>query len=168
MQEVKRCIRRKHNIRAGKGDDFQVITREQLTTQVGDMINIFAVVLYSIAGISLVVGGIGIMNIMLVSVTERTREIGVRMAVGARRLDILMQFLIEASVISVLGGALGVLMGYVFTDRLEHITQILKTYMTTASIVTALVMAILTGVVSGIYPAVRASRLDPVEALRYE
>jgi len=168
MQEVKRCLRREHNIRAGKTDDFQVITREQVTSQVNDMIRIFAIVLYSIAGISLVVGGIGIMNIMLVSVTERTREIGVRMAVGARRLDILVQFLIEASVISVLGGALGVLLGFAFTDLLENITQILKTYMTTWGIAWALGMAIFTGIVSGIYPAIRASRLDPVEALRYE
>ncbi|HRX85625.1 MAG TPA: ABC transporter permease [Phycisphaerae bacterium] len=168
MQEVKRCLRREHNIRAGRPDDFQVITRQQVTDQVGDMINIFAVVLYSIAGISLVVGGIGIMNIMLVSVTERTREIGVRMAVGARRMDILVQFLIEAGVISVLGGAVGVLMGYAFTDLLENITQILKTYMTTWGIAWALGMAIITGMISGIYPAFRASRLDPVEALRYE
>ncbi len=168
MQEVKRTLRREHNIRAGKPDDFTVITRDQVTSQVNDMINIFAVVLYSIAGISLVVGGIGIMNIMLVSVTERTKEIGVRMAVGARRTDILTQFLIEASVISVLGGALGVLLGYAFTDLLENVTQILQTYTTTKSISWALGMAVFTGIVSGLYPAFRASRLDPVEALRYE
>jgi len=168
MQEAKRTLRRAHNIRAGKPDDFRVITREQVTSQVNEMINIFAVVLYSIAGISLVVGGIGIMNIMLVSVTERTREIGVRMAVGARRLDILIQFLIEAGVISVLGGGLGVLLGFAFTDMLENVTQVLKTYMTTAGITWALAMAIITGIISGLYPAFRASRLDPVEALRYE
>ena len=125
-------------------------------------------VLYSIAGISLVVGGIGIMNIMLVSVTERTREIGVRMAVGARRGDILTQFLIEASVISVLGGGLGILCGYAFTDILESLTQLLETYTTSTSIAWALGMAIIIGILSGLYPAVRASRLDPVEALRYE
>jgi putative ABC transport system permease protein len=168
MQEVKRRLRLAHNIRAGKADDFQVFTREQVTSNVNDMIRIMAVVLYSIAGISLVVGGIGIMNIMLVSVTERTREIGVRIAVGARPLDILTQFLIEASVISVLGGTLGVVLGYLFTDQLERITQILKTYTTPQAIAWALGMAILTGIVSGIYPAYRASRLDPVEALRYE
>jgi putative ABC transport system permease protein len=168
MQEVKRCLRREHNIRAGRDDDFQIITREQVTSNVKDMVSLFAIVLYSIAGISLVVGGIGIMNIMLVSVTERTKEIGVRMAVGARRLDILVQFLIEASVISVLGGGLGVLLGYAFTDLLENVTQILKTYMTVQGISWALSMAIFTGILSGIYPALRASRLDPVEALRYE
>lgn len=168
VQEVKRTLRREHNIRAGRGDDFSVLTRREVTANVNDMIKIFAIVLYSIAGISLVVGGIGIMNIMLVSVTERTREIGVRMAVGARRSDIMTQFLIEASVISVLGGALGVLLGYGFTDLLEKVTQILKTETTTAGVAWALGMAIVTGVASGLYPAVRASRLDPVEALRYE
>jgi putative ABC transport system permease protein len=168
IQDVKRALRQQHNVRAGHDDDFQVFTREQITSQVNDLIRIFAVVLYSIAGISLVVGGIGIMNIMLVSVTERTREIGVRMAVGARRTDILSQFLIEAGVISVLGGGLGVLMGYGFTDLLENLTQVLKTRTTTTGITWALCMAIFTGMVSGLYPAVRASRLDPVDALRYE
>jgi putative ABC transport system permease protein len=168
MQEVKRRLRLEHNIRAGTPDDFQIFTRDQVTNNVNDMIKIFAVVLYSIAGISLVVGGIGIMNIMLVSVTERTREIGVRIAVGARPVDILTQFLIEASVISVLGGALGVMMGTMFTSLLERMTQVLKTYTTPMSIAWALGMAILTGVISGLYPAMRASRLDPVEALRYE
>ncbi len=168
ISDVKRALRAEHGIRAGRPDDFQVFTREQITSQVDDMIKIFAVVLYSIAGISLVVGGIGIMNIMLVSVTERTREIGVRMAVGAKRTDIMVQFLIEASVISVLGGSLGVATGFALTRILENVTQVLETYTTTASIIWALGMAIFTGIVSGLYPALRASHLDPVEALRYE
>ena len=168
IQEIKRCLRQQHNIRAGSADDFQVFTREEATKMFSEIVGIFAVVLYSIAGISLVVGGIGIMNIMLVSVTERTREIGVRMAVGARRTDILSQFLIEAGVISVLGGGLGVLLGFALNDVLENVTQVLKTYTGTAAIAWALGMAIFTGIVSGLYPALRASRLDPVEALRYE
>jgi len=166
--EVSRALRGSHNIRAGQDDDFTVFTQEQLKAQVSDVTKIFAIVLYSIAGISLVVGGIGIMNIMLVSVTERTREIGVRMAVGARRWDILKQFLIEASIISVSGGALGVLLGLVFTDLLEQWTRVLKTHTAAAVIWYALIMATTVGIVSGIYPALRASRLDPVEALRYE
>jgi len=105
---------------------------------------------------------------MLVSVTERTREIGVRMAVGATRFDILRQFLIEAGIISLLGGVLGVVLGLAFTDLLESITRVLKTYTPASSIYWALIMATLVGVLSGIYPAFRASRLDPVEALRYE
>jgi putative ABC transport system permease protein len=168
IQQVKRTLRSQHNIRAGSDDDFTVFTQEQAKAQLADITKIFAVVLYSIAGISLVVGGIGIMNIMLVSVTERTREIGVRMAVGATRFDILRQFLIEASIISLLGGLLGIVLGYAFTDLLENITRVLKTYTPMASISWALVMAITVGVISGLYPAYRASRLDPVEALRYE
>ena len=108
------------------------------------------------------------MNIMLVSVTERTREIGVRMAVGAQRRHILQQFLIEAGVISLLGGGFGVGLGYAMNDLLEKTTRVLQTYGTWTAVGWALSMAIMTGVVSGLYPAFKASRLDPVEALRYE
>jgi len=168
--EIKRELRRRHQIRIREGakDDFEVMSQEEMRRQLSDFTNIMGFVLYSIAGISLVVGGIGIMNIMLVSVTERTREIGVRMAVGARRWDILKQFLIEASVISLLGGGLGVGAGYAFNNLLEKIGQLVQTHTSQAVIVYALAMAILTGVLSGLYPAFKASRLDPVEALRYE
>jgi len=169
--EIKRELRRRHaiNVRAGKKDDFEIYTQEEMRKQVGDVTKIFEIVLYSIAGISLVVGGIGIMNIMLVSVTERTREIGVRMAVGAQRWDILRQFLIEASIISLLGGGFGVASGFVMTDLLEKTTQdLIVTYTPPKIIAYALIMAIMTGVFSGMYPAYKASRLDPVEALRYE
>jgi len=169
--EIKRELRRRHGIsfRGGKKDDFNIFTQEEGRKQVSEVTTIFAIVLYSIAGISLVVGGIGIMNIMLVSVTERTREIGVRMAVGAQRWDILRQFLIEAGIISLLGGAFGVAVGYAMTDLLEKVTrQLLETYTAPSVIAYALTMAILTGLASGIYPAYKASRLDPVEALRYE
>ncbi|MBP7935038.1 MAG: ABC transporter permease [Phycisphaerae bacterium] len=168
--EIKRELRRRHNIniRGGKKDDFQIFSQEEARRQISDVTKIFSVVLYSIAGISLFVGGIGIMNIMLVSVTERTREIGVRMAVGAQRWDILRQFLIEAGIISLLGGAFGVLVGYLMTTTLENVTRVIETYTAPRVIVYALIMAILTGVFSGLYPAYKASRLDPVEALRYE
>ncbi len=168
MQEVKRHMRVEHSIRAGEVDNFRVMTKEQITQQIGGFVQIMAIVLYSIAGISLVVGGIGITNIMLVSVTERTREIGVRMAVGAKRSDILLQFLLEAGVVSVLGGGLGILLGRGFTKILENVTQLLETYTTPRSIILALGMAFFTGVAAGLYPAFRASRLDPVEALRHE
>lgn len=118
--------------------------------------------------VALVVAGIGIMNIMLVSVTERTREIGVRIAVGARRFDILKQFLTEASIISLFGGALGVVCGWAMANFLSEFTQVLKTHTPPMIIVYAMAMALIVGVISGIYPAIRAARLDPVTALRYE
>ncbi len=167
-QQVKRVLRSRHTIRPGDPDDFNVFNQEEQRKQFREITRIFAVVLYSIAGISLVVGGIGIMNIMLVSVTERTREIGVRMAVGAQRWDILRQFLIEAGTISLLGGAFGVLIGYAMSDLLEKITRVLETYTPPSVVAWALGMAVATGVLSGIYPAYKAARLDPVEALRYE
>jgi putative ABC transport system permease protein len=167
-EEIKKLLRQRHKIRAGQQDDFQVQSQKELVEQVGTFTNIVGVVLFSIAGISLVVGGIGIMNIMLVSVTERTREIGVRMAMGAQRSDVLKQFLVEASIISFLGGAVGVLMGYGLANTIERMTRVFETITTGWSIGLALVMATVVGIVSGIYPAWKASRLDPVEALRYE
>ena len=169
--QIKRELRRRHEIRLREGvkDDFEVMSQEEMRRQLSDFTTIMGLVLYSIAGISLVVGGIGIMNIMLVSVTERTREIGVRMAVGARRWDILKQFLIEASIISLLGGAIGVGMGFAFNNLLEKTTdQLVQTYTNRVVVSYALAMAIMSGIVSGLYPAFKASRLDPVEALRYE
>ena len=165
---IKRTLRRTHRIGAGEDDDFQVFTQDQFKQQLAQVAKIFAVVLYSIAGISIIVGAIGIMNIMLVSVTERTREIGVRIAVGARRFDILKQFLIEASVISVFGGGVGVVVGWAISNFLGEYTQVFKTYTPPIIVVLSLVMAGVVGIVSGIYPAIRASRLDPVQALRYE
>ncbi len=168
IKQISRTLRVQHKIRAGMPDDFSTFNQEKAKKQISDVTKIFQVVLYSIAGISLVVGGIGIMNIMLVSVTERTREIGVRIAVGARRVDILAQFLIEAAIISLLGGALGVLAGMAFSDLLEKITKVLNTFTPPSAIIFALIMAAVVGIVSGIYPAIRAARLDPVEAIRYE
>lgn len=166
--QIKRLLRQRHKIRAGKDDDFEVKSQKDMVEQVGQFQSIVGIVLGSIAGISLVVGGIGIMNIMLVAVTERTREIGVRMAMGAQRTDVLIQFLIEASFVSFLGGAMGVLMGWGFANTIEQLTRVFETLTTGLSIGMALAMATFTGIVSGIYPAWKASRLDPVEALRYE
>jgi putative ABC transport system permease protein len=167
--KVEAVLRRAHNIRVGQPDDFEIYTQEEVMRNVNEATIIFKVVFYSIAGISLVVGGIGIMNIMLVSVTERTREIGVRMAVGARRGDILLQFLIEAVIISLVGGAFGLLLGVMFADLLDKILQgMFTTEITVNVVITALATITVVGVLSGIYPAFKASRLDPVEALRYE
>ncbi len=165
---IKKTLRASHRIRAGEDDDFQVFTQDQFKQSLGQVALIFGVVLYSIAGISIVVGAIGIMNIMLVSVTERTREIGVRIAVGARRWDILKQFLTEASIISCLGGVMGVVCGWAMANFLSKFTGVFKVYTPPEYIVLALAMAAIVGIISGIYPAIRAARLDPVQALRYE
>jgi putative ABC transport system permease protein len=169
QKKVKPILRKAHNIRVGQPDDFEMFTQEQIIREVNSFTLIFKLVFYSIAGISLVVGGIGIMNIMLVSVTERTREIGVRMAVGAHRLDILFQFLVEALIISVLGGGFGLLLGMMFADLLDKVFQgVITTQINVWIVVVALGVTTIVGIFSGLYPAFKASRLDPVEALRYE
>lgn len=168
IEGTKRSLRAAHRIKAGAADDFIIFTQDRMKQQIGQFAKIFAIVLYSIAGISIVVGAIGIMNIMLVSVTERTREIGVRMAVGARRFDILKQFLIESSIISILGGVFGGLCGWAIANFLSEFTGVLEVHTRPTLVVIALGMALVVGIISGIYPAVRASRLDPVTALRYE
>jgi ABC-type antimicrobial peptide transport system permease subunit len=166
--DIKRLLRQRHRIRAGQQDDFVVQAQKEFVAQFATFQKIIGIVLGSIAGISLVVGGIGIMNIMLVAVTERTREIGVRMAMGAQRLDVLKQFLVEASIVSFLGGAMGVLTGWGMATTIENLTRVFETITTAWAISAALAMATGVGIISGIYPAWKASRLDPVEALRYE
>jgi putative ABC transport system permease protein len=168
-REIKRVLRSAHGLRIGQDDDFRVQNQEQALADFNQIMMYFKVVFYSIAGISLVVGGIGIMNIMLVSVTERTREIGVRMAVGARRSDILLQFLVEGLIISLLGGAFGLLLGAMFADLLNNVIEgFFKTEINPKIVLTAVATSTIVGVFSGVYPAWKASRLDPVEALRYE
>jgi len=169
QKQITSLLRKRHKTPPGEKDDFTIFNQEQLLKNFQETSQKLSIVFYSIAGISLVVGGIGIANIMLVSVTERTREIGVRMAVGAERSDILAQFLAESSAISVIGGSIGVLVGYGFSNVLTNISaQMLKVYVPASAIITALTVAFMTGVISGMYPAYKASRLDPVEALRYE
>ena len=169
QHKVKRVLRVAHRLRLGQENDFRILNQEEALRIVNRVTLIFKVVFYSIAGISLLVGGIGIMNIMLVSVTERTREIGVRMAVGARRGDILVQFLIEALIISLLGGGFGLLLGAMFADLLDKVLQgMFATEITLVVVLASLITALTVGIFSGIYPAFKASRLNPVEALRYE
>ena len=162
-------LRREHGIRVGQEDDFKIYNQQEQLQNFNQVLMIWKVVFYSIAGISLLVGGIGIMNIMLVSVTERTREIGVRMAVGARRSDIMLQFLVEASIISLVGGGFGLLLGAMFADILQKVVVgFFKTQITPLVAFVAIGTATIVGIISGLYPAYKASRLDPVEALRFE
>lgn len=169
-ERVQRVLRRNHE----HGDEFQVETSQDQMESANNTIRIMESVAGGIAGISLLVGGIGIMNIMMVSVTERTREIGVRKALGAKPRDILFQFLAEAVVLSMAGGALGIVLGMGFGQVIEQVISVLApgAPFTSAvgmeSVFWAITFAASVGIFFGVYPAARASRLDPVEALHYE
>jgi len=165
--EIERILRRAHNLRTDEKNDFTVQNQTQLLDIVGTIINIFTITISSIAGISLLVGGIGIMNIMLVSVTERTREIGIRKAVGAKNKDILFQFLVESVVLSITGGILGILFAVAVSVILNRFT-ILEPVISAFPIILAITFSTIVGLFFGIYPAMRAARLNPIAALRYE
>lgn len=166
--EVSDILRKQHHLSSdGNNDDFTVRTQAELINTISSTSQLLTVLLTAIAGISLVVGGIGIMNIMYVSVTERTKEIGLRMSIGARGKDILLQFLIEAILISLTGGIIGVLLG-IASAKLVTAFLSWPTYITESSIVLSFLVCAITGVFFGYYPALKASKLDPIEALRYE
>jgi len=171
-QEITDILRVRHSLREGEDDDFRVFNVASVADQVTQVLGILQLVLAGIAGISLLVGGIGIMNIMLVSVTERIREIGLRKAVGAKRRDILIQFLIEAATLGLCGGALGIGLGWIIVKIMSVIATNLGFSFTAMlsgdAIVLAVGVAIFIGLVSGLYPAIRAARLDPIESLRHE
>lgn len=165
--QVTEILRERHRISFRDDDDFSIISQSDLIKVFGDFTAVFTIVLGAIAGISLVVGGIGIMNIMLVSVTERTREIGIRKAVGARRRDILLQFLVEAVVLALIGGTLGVVFGYACSLLVTQLAGI-STIVRMEAILLATIFSAAVGLFFGIYPATRAARLNPIDALRYE
>jgi putative ABC transport system permease protein len=167
MAEIQKVLRREHRLRPGRDDDFQIRNQADFLSTFEETTKVFGVLLLGIATVSLLVGGIGIMNIMLVSVTERTREIGVRKALGATRINILLQFLIEAVVLCLLGGLIGVLLGvgsaWVLRESMSWNTDV-----SMMSVGLAFLFAAAVGIIFGVWPARRAASLDPILALRYE
>ena len=167
QQQIISLLRQRHNIRPGRDDDFTVRNQQEIAEAATETSRVMTVLLGAIAGVSLVVGGIGIMNIMLVSVTERTREIGVRMAVGAHGSDILTQFLIEAVTLSSVGGLIGIICG-IGASRILSAYAHWPTLISLSSVAIAFLFSAAVGIFFGFYPARKAARLDPIEALRYE
>jgi putative ABC transport system permease protein len=167
QDQITRLLRQRHRLLPGTSDDFNIFNQQEIADTVNTVTSTLTLLLGAIAGLSLVVGGIGIMNIMLVSVTERTREIGIRISVGAQPGDIRIQFLIEAITLSLLGGLVGVLLG-IGATRLIAAASSFKPIVSMGSIVLAFTVSFSIGVFFGFYPARRASLLDPIDALRYE
>jgi len=166
-REITDLLRERHHIRPGQPDDFNIRHPVEIANAMADSARMMEILLASIASIALFVGGIGIMNIMLVSVTERTREIGVRMAVGATEKDVRMQFLSEAVVMSLMGGAIGLVLGMLSSVGVARILQ-WPTTVPLSAILIAFVFSLCVGIFFGYYPAWKAASLDPIEALRYE
>jgi len=167
QEEVTAIMRSAHRLQPGEDDDFSIRNQVEITEAMTSITQVLTMLLGSIAGVSLIVGGIGIMNIMLVSVTERTREIGIRLAIGAREGDVLTQFLVEAMVLSLAGGIIGILLGVSFAFILNNYFDIM-TQINEVIIVIAFAFSGAVGVFFGYYPARKAAALNPIEALRYE
>jgi putative ABC transport system permease protein len=166
-EQITQLLRQRHRLRSNQDDDFMVRNLTEAFSAAEESARVMSILLGTIASISLLVGGIGIMNIMLVSVTERTREIGIRMAVGARGRDILYQFLIEALVLSLIGGIIGIVLG-VGASQLISYSFKWPTLISTQSLLLSFSFAGGVGIFFGFYPARKAAQLDPIEALRYE
>lgn len=167
VEEITSILRREHKLKATDDDDFTIRTQQELSSMLNTTTDLMTTLLACIAGISLVVGGIGIMNIMYVSVTERTREIGLRMSVGARGVDILSQFLIEAILISITGGVIGVIIGCGASFVIKSIAH-WPVFIQPWSVLLSFAVCTITGVFFGWYPAKKAADLDPIDAIRYE
>jgi putative ABC transport system permease protein len=167
IDEISNILRRNHKIKEEADDDFNIRSQKELSTMLTSTTDLMTVLLAAVAGISLLVGGIGIMNIMYVSVTERTREIGLRMSIGAKGRDILAQFLIESILISVTGGIIGVIVGVSAAILVKNIAHF-PIYIQPWSVLLSFAVCTFTGVFFGWYPAKKAAQLDPIEAIRYE
>jgi putative ABC transport system permease protein len=167
MIEIERVLRREHGIAPGRDNDFSIRNRQEMLATFEETTQTFTFLLGGIAAVSLLVGGIGIMNIMLVSVTERTREIGVRKALGATRHNIMLQFLVEALVLCMMGGIVGILLGAGGAIALSKLAN-WSTFVSPAAVLIAFAFSAVVGIFFGLWPARRASTLDPIEALRYE
>jgi putative ABC transport system permease protein len=165
--EVEEILRRTHKLKDSDENNFRVMSQSELIATVSSITDIMTYLLGAIAGISLLVGGIGIMNIMFVSVTERTREIGLRMSIGGRSQDILKQFLVESIILSIMGGLLGIILGYLIAKGAGSLMST-EAYVQTKAVVLAFVVCFAIGVFFGWYPARKASNLNPIDALRYE
>ncbi|MCE5329270.1 ABC transporter permease [bacterium] len=166
-EEITRILRKQHSIKSGEKDDFSIQNQTELLNTLSAVTNIFTIAISSIAAISLLVGGIGIMNIMLVSVTERTREIGIRKALGAKNRDILTQFLTESVVLSLTGGLMGIVFAFIISFFLTKYSPI-SASISFSSIALAVSFSTFVGLFFGIYPAMSAAKLNPIEALRFE
>jgi len=167
IDEVREILRRTHKLKESEENDFRVMSQSELIETVSSITDILTILLGAIAGISLLVGGIGIMNIMFVSVTERTREIGLRMSIGGRGKDILKQFLVESILLSILGGALGVVFGYLIARGAGSLMSI-PPVIRPQTVMLAFTVCFAIGVFFGWYPARKAANLNPIDALRYE
>ncbi|MCH5231675.1 MAG: ABC transporter permease [Muribaculaceae bacterium] len=167
IAEITDILRTQHKLKDTDEDNFTIRSMQELAEMISSTSAMMTILLAAVAGISLLVGGIGIMNIMIVSVTERTREIGLRMSIGARGRDIMMQFLIEAVIISVTGGILGILLG-AFTTWMIKVIAHWPVIIEASSVVLSFVVCTVIGIIFGFYPAAKASNLDPIEAIRYE
>ncbi len=171
-EQVTEILRARHHLKKGEASDFRILAQEEIMKTISTVLMNTTMVMAAVVGIALLVGGIGIMNIMLVSVTERTREIGIRKSIGARRQDVLLQFLIEAIALSGLGGAVGIVGGYLLANvarlALAKLVQLPPVHTPIWAIVLAFGFCAFLGIIFGIYPAAKASKLDPIEALRYE
>jgi putative ABC transport system permease protein len=161
-------MRRIRGLKADEPEDFSISTPDQIIQQFDKITGLIGLIAIAISGLGLLVGGIGVMNIMLVSVTERTREIGIRKAIGARRFDIIGQFLAEAMTLTGVGGVLGIVISILLTMLVGALVPALPSSVPTWAVVTAFSVSVAVGLFFGVWPAVKASRLDPVEALRYE
>jgi putative ABC transport system permease protein len=171
-EQLTDVLRARHHLKKGERDDFRILAQEELLKTISTILLNLSLTMAAVVGIALLVGGIGIMNIMLVSVTERTREIGIRKSIGARRRDVLLQFLIEAIALSGLGGAIGIVGGYILANIVrfgfKKFVDLPPVHTPLWAIVLAFLFCAILGTIFGIYPAAKASKLDPIEALRYE